>query len=292
MGRDLAREFPAAEQTFAEADEVLGVPLSRWAWEGPEESLVATENAQPAILTHSVAVLRVVSDRLDEVGFAAGHSLGEFSAYVAAGALDFADALRVVRRRGELMQRSGEERPGTMAAIIGLDDDAVIELCREAEADGGDCVPANFNSNGQVVISGDRPTVKRAVALARERGARRAIPLNVSGAFHSPLMASAEAGLQVALDGVELRKPEFAVISNVTAEPVLETSRIRRTLIEQLTAPVQWAAGVQEMRRRGVQRFLELGPGRVLTGLTRRIDRDASCTPLGNVEAAREFLSE
>lgn len=292
MGRDLAREFPAAEQTFAEADEVLGVPLSRWAWEGPEESLVATENAQPAILTHSVAVLRVVSDRLDEVGFAAGHSLGEFSAYVAAGALDFADALRVVRRRGELMQRSGEERPGTMAAIIGLDDDAVIELCRDAEADGGDCVPANFNSNGQVVISGDRPTVKRAVEFARERGARRAIPLNVSGAFHSPLMASAEAGLQVALDGVELRKPEFAVISNVTAEPVLETSRIRRTLIEQLTAPVRWADGVQEMRRRGVQRFLELGPGRVLTGLTRRIDRDASCTPLGNVEAAREFLSE
>lgn len=292
MGRDLAREFPAAEQTFSEADEVLGVPLSSWAWDGPEETLVATENAQPAILTHSVAVLRVVSDRLDDVGFAAGHSLGEFSAYVAAGALDFADALRVVRRRGELMQRSGEDRPGTMAAIIGLDDDAVIELCRDAEADGGDCVPANFNSDGQVVISGDRPTVKRAVELARERGARRAIPLNVSGAFHSPLMASAETGLQVALDGVELRKPEFAVVSNVTAEPVLETSRIRRTLIEQLTAPVRWAASVQEMRRRGVQRFLELGPGRVLTGLTRRIDREASCTPLGTVEAAREFLSE
>lgn len=292
MGRDLAREFPAAEQTFSEADEVLGVPLSRWAWEGPEETLVATENAQPAILTHSVAVLRVVSDRLDDVGFAAGHSLGEFSAYVAAGALEFADALRVVRRRGELMQRSGDDRPGTMAAIIGLDDDAVIEICRDAESDGGDCVPANFNSDGQVVISGDRPTVNRAVELARERGARRAIPLNVSGAFHSPLMASAEAGLQVALDGVELRKPEFAVISNVTGEPVLETSRIRRTLIEQLTAPVRWAAGVKEMRRRGVQRFLELGPGRVLTGLTRRIDREASCTPLGSVEAAREFLSE
>ncbi|HUH11876.1 MAG TPA: ACP S-malonyltransferase [Longimicrobiales bacterium] len=292
MGRDLAEAFPAARAAFEEADAALGVPLSRIMWEGPAEELTLTHNAQPALLTHSVAAFRVTAEALGDVRFAAGHSLGEFSAYVAAGTLDFADAVRAVRRRGELMLSSGEDRPGTMAALVGLDDEGVEAVCREASDGGGVCVAANFNAPGQVVISGDVPTVQRAMDLAKDAGAKRAIRLNVSGAFHSPLMAVAEAGLHAVLDSVELRDPRVPVVSNVTAAPVTRAADARRLLVEQLTSPVRWAASMRAIREAGVERFIELGPGSVLTGLLRRIDRAASCDTVGTAEEVRSRLDE
>ena len=290
MGRDLAERFPAARSVFERADEALGVALTRIMWEGPDDELTATHNAQPAILTHSVAVHAVVAERLPEPALAAGHSLGEFSAYVAAGALSFEDAVRAVRRRGELMFRSGQERPGTMAAIIGLDDDALEQVCRDASADGEACVPANFNAPGQIVISGDEPAVRRAMELAKEAGARRALPLNVSGAFHSPLMEVAETGLREHLEGVALASPRFPVVSNVTAGPVSDAGVARGLLVEQLTSPVRWTASMGAMLERGVDTFYELGPGAVLAGLMKRIDRGAEVTSLGTADQVSSFL--
>ncbi len=292
MGRDLAERFPAARQVFEEADEILGFALSRIAWEGPEDELTATLNAQPAILVHSVAVLRVISETLGDVAFAAGHSLGEFTAYVASGALDFADAVRTVRYRGELMYRSGDRRPGTMAAILGLEDEAVANACREASDKSAICVPANFNAPGQVVISGDEAAVERAVELARAAGARRAMRLNVSGAFHSPLMAEAEAELANHLETVRFADPRFPVVSNVTAGPVTDGGTARRLLIEQLTAPVRWVDSVRTMRQAGVRRFIEIGPGSVLGGLVRRIDGEAEARALGKVVDVERWLEE
>lgn len=291
MGRDLAATFPAARATFSEADAVLGFDLSRVCFEGPESELTRTSVAQPAILTHSVAVLRALAGRLPPVAAAAGHSLGEFTAYVAAGALAFADALRTVRRRGELMEASGRERPGTMAAVLGLGEDAVEEVCRRASAEGGDCVAANFNAPSQVVISGDVATVDRALALAREAGARRAIRLNVSGAFHSPLMRVAEAGLAAHLETVDLGRARFPVISNVTCRPVEDPAEARQLLVRQLTSPVRWTGCVRTLLEGGTRRFLEVGPGAVLTGLLKRIERDAEVRALGTTEDLTGFRS-
>lgn len=312
MGRELAAAFPAAREVFDEADEVLGVSLSRLMWDGPERELTLTHNAQPAILVHSIAVHRVIAAHLADVRFAAGHSLGELSAYVAAGTLGLADGLRTVRRRGELMFRSGEERPGTMAAIIGLDDEAVEGICREAsvrgeapatpsgsaaaqagderEGPGDVCVPANYNAPGQVVVSGDVPAVERAMECAREAGARRVRRLNVSGAFHSPLMGVAEAGLRDHLSSVELRAPAFPVVANVTGEPVSDPVQARQLLVQQLTRPVRWTACMDTIRQAGVQDFLELGPGTVLSSLLRRIDRAVRARPLGTAEDVQRFL--
>lgn len=290
MGRDLAERFPEARAVFEEADDVLGLALSRIMWEGPEEELTATLNAQPAILTHSVAVYRVVASRLEDVAFAAGHSLGEFSAYVAAGALRFDDAVRTVRLRGELMYRSGEARPGTMAAILGLDDAAVEAVCRDASTETEVCVPANYNSPGQLVISGDVRAVERAVELAKAAGARRAVQLNVSGAFHSPLMAVAESGLAERLGEVALERPAFPVVSNVTAEPVDDAATARRLLIQQLTSPVRWTSCMRTILDAGVNRFFELGPGSVLSGLLKRIDRGAEAVTLGTADEIEAFL--
>jgi [acyl-carrier-protein] S-malonyltransferase len=278
MGRDLAAEYPEAKRIFEEADDVLGDALSRTMWDGPEDGLTATSNAQPAILTHSIAVHAIVKDRLGDVAMAAGHSLGEFTAYVAAGALSFADGVRTVRLRGQLMQQSGTERPGTMAALLGLDDDAVERVCGDASADGGACVPANYNSPGQLVISGDVPAVERAMELAKAAGAKRAVRLNVSGAFHSPLMRVAESGLEAQLAAVTFNAPRFPVVSNVTTEPVTDVETARRLLVEQLTSPVRWTASMRTMLDGGVTQFYEVGPGNVLTGLLRRIERSASCT--------------
>jgi [acyl-carrier-protein] S-malonyltransferase len=290
MGRELAAAFAEARQTFEEADDILGFSLSELAWDGPEDRLTATSNAQPAILVHSIAAFRVVHDRLGSVAMAAGHSLGEFSAYVAAGSLTFADGVRTVRRRGELMQRSGEERPGTMAALLGLDDDAVEDVCRQASAQGGDCVPANYNSPGQLVISGDVAAVERAMELAKAAGARRAVRLNVSGAFHSPLMRVAEQGLRVQLEAVDLAAPAFAVVSNVTARQVTDAAEARELLIRQLTAPVRWTASMRSMLDGGVTRFIEVGPGNVLSGLLRRVERTAAAAAVG-APADMETLS-
>jgi [acyl-carrier-protein] S-malonyltransferase len=290
MGRDLVERFPAARDIFERADRALGVPLTRIMWDGPEDELTATHNAQPAILTHSVAARAAVLDRLPPVTLAAGHSLGEFSAYVAAGAMAFEDAVRAVRRRGELMYRSGQDRPGTMAALLGLGDEAVEAVCRNASGAGGACVPANYNGPGQVVISGDEPAVRRAMELAREAGAKRAVPLNVSGAFHSPLMFVAEAGLEEHLAGVTLSPVAFPVISNVTASPVTDPEEARRLLVEQLTSPVRWTASMRTMLEGGVRRFIELGPGSVLAGLMKRIEREAEVISLGTADQAAAFL--
>jgi [acyl-carrier-protein] S-malonyltransferase len=290
MGRDLAERHPVVRDLWREADEALGVELSRIAWEGPEEELTATHNAQPAILVHSIAVFRLVARGLEDIRFAAGHSLGEFSAYVAAGSLDFADAVRLVRRRGELMHRSGEERPGTMAAILGLEDEAVERVCREASTPEAECVAANYNAPGQVVVSGDVAAVERAIALAREAGARRALRLNVSGAFHSPLMASAEAGLAEKLESARFAAPRFPVVSNVTAEPVTDAAAARELLLRQLTAPVRWAACMRAILSAGVQDFVELGPGSVLSGLLKRIDAGARTQTLGTAAEVERFI--
>jgi [acyl-carrier-protein] S-malonyltransferase len=292
MGKDLAEAYPMARQTFEEADRVLGLPLSKIAWEGPAEALTQTENAQPAILVHSVAVWRVVAARLAvRVAVAAGHSLGEFSAYVAAAAIPFADAVRLVRRRGELMAGSGRERPGTMAAVLGLDDALVRQACAEvSENGGGTVVAANFNAPGQVVISGEAAAVERAGAVAKEKGAKRVVPLPVSGAFHSPLMGVAEPGLAEALEKVPFGRLAFPILSNVTAEPVTDGRAAKDLLLRQLTSPVRFSEGVQRMRRDKVGVFAEIGPGGVLAGLVKRIDRDARTVTLGTAAEVSTFL--
>ena len=282
MGRELANAFPEAARVFEEADEVLGVHLSRLAWEGPEAELTLTKNAQPALLVHSVAVLRVAGAWLGSVSMAAGHSLGEFTAHVAAGTLSFQDALGAVRSRGELMFAAGEQRPGTMAAILGLEDEAVEAVCRAVGEGGKVCVPANYNSSGQVVISGEVAGVEEAMVLAKEAGARKAIPLTVSGAFHSPLMAYAVGGLREKLSEVNFSNPTYPVISNVTAKPVVMGSQVRDLLVEQLTSPVRWSASVERMVALGAERFVELGPGSVLCGLNRRNARGLPCVSLGS----------
>lgn len=292
MGADLAAAFPAAAETFAEADEVLGVPLSRIAWEGPDDELTATHNAQPALLTHSVAVLRVAGARLGDVVCAAGHSLGEFTAYVAAGAIGFADALRLVRRRGELMQAAGRERPGAMAAVIGLDDARVAEICERASGESGICVPANFNSPGQIVVSGDEAAVEAAMALAREAGARPVIRLNVSGAFHSPLMEPAVEGLAAEVRSIEFRTPRFPVLANVDGTPVRDADAAREALVRQLTSAVRWTDCVRGMAACGAGRYYELGPGQVLAKLHRRILPDAEVRAVGTAAEVEALLAE
>lgn len=292
MGRDLADRWPAARAVFQEADEALGFSLSTLMWEGPAEELTLTVNAQPALLTHSAAAWAVLRDADLDVVAAAGHSLGEFSAWHAAGSLSFADAVRTVRRRGELMLESGGARPGAMAAVLGLDDDVVEGVCREASAENSVVVPANFNSPGQVVVSGDADAVERAGPMLISAGAKKVQPLNVSGAFHSPLMRAAEEGLQARLDGVSFTAPSFPVVSNVTAHPVTEPAEARRLLVEQLTSPVRWTQSVQTLLQMGAERFVEVGPGKVLVGMLKRIDRAAEGrgTPAGTAEAIEAVM--
>ena len=281
MGLSLAKDYPEATRIFEEANEILGFNLSKLAWEGPEDKLVLTKNAQPAILVHSVAVYRVIRDRLGEVAMASGHSLGEFSAHVAAGTLDFEQALRTVRLRGELMCSAGASRSGTMAAVIGMTDREVELVCTRANNEVGTCVPANFNSEGQVVISGDVLGVERAMELAERMGARRVVLLNVSGAFHSPLMAPAEEEFRGWLDKMHFCNPEFPVIANVTAEPVSTADTARLLLVQQLTSPVRWVDSIGRMISLGADRFLELGPGSVLRALNRRNAKKLPCESLG-----------
>lgn len=294
MGRDLAERFPQARETFQEADDALGFPLSRLMWEGPEDELTLTVNAQPALLTHSAAVWRVLAAQEVDVVCAAGHSLGEFSAYFAAGSLGFADAVRTVRRRGELMLESGRARPGTMAAVLGLGDDVVEGVCGEAsQGEESVVVAANFNAPGQVVVSGDVDAVERASALLVSAGAKKVTALNVSGAFHSPLMRVAEGGLQAQLEAVEFRDPAFPVISNVTASPTRDAAEARRLLVEQLTSTVRWTDCVRTMLGLGVDRFVEVGSGRVLVTMLKRIDKAAEGrgTPVGTAEQVEAFLN-
>jgi len=274
MGRDLAVADARAMELFERADSVLGIPLSRICWEGPVEELTRTENAQPAILLHSFIAWSLLPDEVRAaVTVGAGHSLGEFTAYVAAGSLDLDDALRLVRRRGELMARSGDERAGTMAAVIGLDPGSVQSVCASVSTDGCVVVPANYNAPGQIVISGDVSAVESAMVAATEIGARKVIPLNVSGAFHSPLMESARSGLAEAITAVELADPAFPVVANATAKEVHTASDARARLVEQLTSPVRWVESVETIAASAPDLWIEVGPGRVLSGLLKRIDR-------------------
>lgn len=287
MGRALAERHREAAAVFEEGEEVLDLPLRRLAWEGSKEELTRTENAQPAILTHSYAVWRCLPERLRKsVVVAAGHSLGEFTAYLLAGALRFPDALRLVRRRGELMARSKE---GTMAAVLGLGDEQVERVCEETEE--GVVVAANFNAPGQVVISGAADAVESASRRAEEAGARRVIRLPVSGAFHSPLMAVARDGLGEALGATPLSPPDFPVVANVSASPVTDPEEARRLLVRQLTAPVRWVESVMRMREFAPDAWLEIGPGSVLTGLTARIDRSLPTAPVGDPESLEEQMT-
>jgi [acyl-carrier-protein] S-malonyltransferase len=284
MGKDLVTASAAAREVFDESDDLLGFSLSRLCFEGPEHELAATNNAQPAILTHSIAAYRALGGHAGTVSVAAGHSLGEFTAYVASGGMSFADGLRTVRLRGELMFHSGQERPGTMAAILGLDEETIERVCAETSGPDGVCVAANFNAPGQVVISGDVAAVERCIARAKEAGARRALPLSVSGAFHSPLMEAAVSGLEAQLTRIPMNAGGFPVVSNVTADPVRDVATARRLLLAQLTAPVRWTACVRTMLGMGVRSFLEIGPGSVLTGLLKRIEREAEAKPVGTAE--------
>ena len=271
MGLDLAQHHRVARDLFDEADEAVGFPLSTLCFEGPEAELQLTENTQPAVLAASIAVLRVLESEGGPGPTAlAGHSLGEYTALVASGALSFGDAVRAVRARGRFMQEAVPPGDGAMVAVIGLDRKAVEAICQEAAEDEV-LFPANFNAPGQIVISGHVGAADRAVERAREAGARTAIRLKVSAPFHCPLMNEAGIRLAEVLAEIPFQHPEFPVISNVEARPVESIEEIRKLLVRQVSSPVRWEESVLAMAEDGIERFIEIGPGRVLTGLTRRI---------------------
>ncbi len=267
MGKDHYDSSSDARRLFERADAVLGYPLSRICFEGPEDALRQTANTQPAIFLHSM----VVAQRTPGItpAMVAGHSLGEYSALVVSGALSFEDGLRLVRLRGELMQKAGEKSPGTMAAVVGLPEAELDRVCREASAEGV-VQPANLNSPGQVVLSGSLNGVRKAMELAKARGAKLVKELVVGGAFHSPLMQDAADGLRAALEQSPINDARIPVYANVTAEPVTRAADIRDLLLKQLTSPVRWEHSVRNMARDGAQRFVELGPSKVLQGLVKR----------------------
>jgi [acyl-carrier-protein] S-malonyltransferase len=286
MGRALAQASAAAAAVFAEADAALGEPLSRLAWTGPADELDLTVNAQPALLAASIAFLRALEERREAGGrpplapaFAAGHSMGQYSALVASGVVSLRDGMRLVRERGRLMQASGEGSPGAMAAIIGLPDERLPELVAVGAAHGTFGV-ANRNSPGQVVVSGVRAAVEAAAAAAKGLGAKRAVVLPVSVAAHSPLMVEAAAGMRAALAGVEFHAPAVPLLANADARPLTTADACRTELVDHLTTGVDWIAAVTAMRSAGVDRFVEVGPGRVLSGLIRRIAPEAETIPL------------
>jgi [acyl-carrier-protein] S-malonyltransferase len=282
MGKDLYEAFPAARERFRQADELMGEPLSRICFDGPEEKLKQTQYTQPALFVHSAVVADLLAKRGILPDMAAGHSLGEYSALYAAGALSFDAALQVVIIRGRGMQIAGETNPGLMAAVMGLEEDRIRQICAEASS-AGVVQPANFNSPGQVVISGSVAGVRRAMEIAKTAGAKLVKELVVSGAFHSPLMEPARESLYAALDQLKIARPSCPVYTNVSATPTLDPEEIRIRLKEQLLAPVLWSQSVEAMIRDGAQRFLEIGPGQVLTGLLKRICREAVGIPVGTV---------
>jgi [acyl-carrier-protein] S-malonyltransferase len=282
MGRDLHEAYPASRSVFERANEALGMDLSRLCFEGPETELTKTVHAQPAILTHSIAAWAVVDGDGLRPYRVAGHSVGEYAALVAAGVLAFEDAVRLVRRRGELMYRAGVDHPGTMSAVLGLDGDRVAEVCARASA-AGPVQVANLNSPDQTVVSGSVPGVEEAERLAREAGAKKVVRLEVSGAFHSVLMTDAQEGLRKALSEAPFSTPGVPVVVNVDARPVTDAGELRRSLDRQLTSPVRWVDSVRSLLGDGCDVFVEIGPGRVLSGLLRRIDRERTAYAAGDV---------
>ena len=272
MGKNLADRFPVARQTFVEADETLAMKLSQLCFEGPEDQLRLTENTQPAILAVSVAAWRVLDEKGIKPAFVAGHSLGEYSAQVAAGTLSFTDAVCVVRNRGRYMQEAVPVGTGSMAAIVGMDLDTIVTVCADA-SQGEVCEPANINSPDQVVISGHAGAIERAVKLAEQRGAKRAKLLPVSAPFHCSLMKPAQDRLSLDLEALNFSPPQIPVIANVYAKPVEDAVSSREALIRQVTGSVKWSESLQWLISRGVETFVEVGPGKVLCGLMRQIDR-------------------
>ena len=293
MGKDLAETFPAARQVFEEADAALGFGLSELCFNGPAEQLQLTENTQPAILTVSVAALRAMeSEGFPRPDFVAGHSLGEYSALVAAGALSLTDAVKTVRARGQYMQEAVPVGTGAMAAILGADLNLVTSACEEA-AEGQVCSAANINSPGQVVIAGNAAAIDRAMVLLKERGAKRAVKLNVSAPFHCALMKPAQDRLAIDLQKISFKDLSVPVITNTDAGRVQSGDQAREALIRQVSQPVRWLASVEFLISQGVQTLVEIGPGKVLSGLVRQIDRNLRCVNVedqASLRAAREAL--
>jgi [acyl-carrier-protein] S-malonyltransferase len=281
MGKELAEKYPAARKTFDEADESLGYRLSQLCFEGPEEQLRLTEITQPAILTASVAAFRVLAEKGLRPGFVAGHSLGEYSAHVAAGTISFGDAVRTVRNRGKYMQEAVPVGMGAMAAILGMELEKVIGVCNDA-AQGEVCEPANINSAEQIVISGHKGAVERAAKLASERGAKRAILLQVSAPFHCSLMKPAQDRLAADLRALTFQTPAVPVVCNVDAEFIIDGERGRDALVRQVTGAVKWEQSMRDLIGQGVQIFVEVGPGKVLCGLMRQIDRSKTALNVGD----------
>jgi [acyl-carrier-protein] S-malonyltransferase len=293
MGRDLTERWPSAAAVFDAVDAGLESPLSELCWNGPDDELRMTENTQPALLAHSIAAWSVVADAGLKIGAVAGHSLGEYSAVVAADGLDVADAARTVRLRGRLMQAAVPVGEGAMAAVIGLEDDQVESACRaEEEAAGGTVAAVNFNSPGQVVIAGSTAAVAGAGERCKELGARRVLPLPVSAPFHSPLMAPARKELAPALEALDFRPLVMPLYRNVDALAVTAPDDVRDGLIRQVDAPVLWSEIIRQLLADGFDTFVEIGTGNVLCGLVRRINRDVVCYPAGTVETVENVLAE
>jgi [acyl-carrier-protein] S-malonyltransferase len=290
MGKSLADTYPVVREAFAEADAALGEPLSRLCFEGPEETLTLTENTQPAILAMSVGVARLLATQGVEPDFVAGHSLGEYSANVAAGTFAFADALAIVRRRGRYMQDAVPVGEGAMAAILGVDEEVVARACEEA-ANGQVASPANLNAPGQIVIAGHRDAVARAGERAKALGARRVVPLNVSAPFHCALMAPAAERLAPELRALAAAQPRVPIVANVDAEPKRSAADAIEALVRQVSAPVRWEAVVRRLASSGVRTYVEVGPGAVLAGLVRKIDRDARVVSVGDERGLTELAA-
>lgn len=290
MGKELSERYKAAEAVFTTADRRLGIKLSEMCFEGPEEELILTVNTQPAILTTSVALLKIVEEEGIRCDYVAGHSLGEYSALVAAQALDFEDALWLVRQRGTYMQEAVPPGEGTMAALLGIEEEKVRELCA-ASADYGVVEPANYNSPGQIVIAGSTPAVTKAVELAREYGAKRAMLLSVSGPFHSSLLQPASDKLAAALEQVSLKQASVPVMSNVSAELAAAPHEMRENLIRQVSSAVLWQQSVARLIELGVTTFVEIGPGKVLSGLIKKIDKNVAVLNISDPANLEESLT-
>ena len=273
MAKDIYDSHPEVKELYLTAEKILGFDLAKICFEGPSEVLVQTRYTQPAIFTHSVALWKLLKEHDIEPAFTAGHSLGEYSALVAAGALSFEDGLEAVKNRSLLMQEACEKSDGTMAAIIGLTEKDILSICREAE-NYGIIQPANFNSKDQIALTGERRAVEKGVELAKERGAKRAILLEVAGAFHSELMRPAQIKFKQMIDKLEMKKPMVLVVANVNAEPVVEPSQIKELLTDQIIMPVLWYQSMERMYKEGVRNFVEIGPGKVLQGLLKRSFKD------------------
>jgi len=290
MGRDLAENFPVARQTLAEADDALGFALSRLCFEGPAEELQLTANTQPAVLACSVAAFRVLEQQGVVPFLVAGHSLGEHSALVAAGAVAFADALRIVRHRGQYMQEAVPVGTGAMAALLGISLEKVEELCREA-AEGEVVSPANINTPAQIVVAGHAGAVRRVMERATAAGAKRAVALPVSAPFHCSLMRPAQQRLTPELEALSIAELRFPLVNNARAELIRTGAEARRGLIDQICAPVLWDASIRRLRAQGAQRFVEVGPGRVLTGMMRQIDSEATAVNVEDTKSLEKALA-